>query len=675
MQTPNAPNGRGKSKLLRIFLAILLTPILVFAICEALGWPFLRVPFEHFASKQLQRTVRIAEPFQLRLIGGVSLKVGGLWISAPPGFDAPHFVSTNKADLKLRYADLYQLKHSDLLRIKSLEVDQIDARLIRHPDGQAIWNFQHDPNRPPRPFPTIEKLIATKGHAEVVDAINEADLKVDFNTNEGSANTKSASSIRAVGTYRQKPLKAELATDGFLPVATRDKTAPPIQSKGWADYASLHLDFDGAVSDLLGRRNIDGKFSAHGPSLSIVGNFTGTVLPVTDKFALSGTVKKTDEVWNVNVAAAHVGQSDLAGKFRYDPSPPKPSLKGELRGKRLYLADVFPAFGTRREDGTVVKPPKGKIIADRPLDLPSLNKMDAQVIVRLDYVDLGTLFARPISPFNADLSMDKGKLALAKIDAHVAEGSLAGLISIDAYQAAETSPAAPPKWQIDLQWKNIDLEKWLKVSEDRKRQAKKKGEKDIPPAYVTGSLNGRTKLSGHGKSTRELLASLDGDVSLFIRKGTISHLLIELMGIDLAQSLGIILTRDEPLRMQCAVIDLDTRNGTARPQVALIDTNITLVLIDGNIVLPEEELNLRLTAKPRNVSPFTLRSPIRVRGTFLNPDVAPEKGPIAARVAGGAVLAFINPLAAIIPFVDLGSTNNEPSPCKQTLARFSKPSR
>jgi len=675
MQPPNAPNGRGKSNFLRIFLVLLLIPILAIAIFEALGWPFMRVPFERFASEQLQRTVRISEPFQLRLIGSVRLKVGGLWISAPPEFNVPHLVSTNKADIELRYADLYQLKHSDLLRIKSLEVDQIDARLTRHQDGQATWSFKRDPNRPPRPFPTIEKLIATKGYAEVVDAINEADLKVNFNTDEGSANTKSASSIRAVGTYGQKTLEAILATDGFLPVATKDKTAPSIQSKGWADYAGLRVDFDGTVSDLLGQRKIDGKFSARGPSLSILGNFTHSVLPVTDKFALNGTVKKTDEAWNVKVAAARIGQSDLSGEFRYDAGPPTPSLNGELRGKRLYLSDLFPAFGTRRDDGSVVKPPKGKIIADRPLDLPSLNKMDANVVVRLDYVDLGNLFARPITPFNADLSMDKGKLALAKIDAHVAEGSLAGLISIDAHHAEETPSAVPPEWRIDLQWKNIDLEKWLKVSADRKRQAKNKGDKETPPAYITGSLNGRTKLSGHGNSTRELLSTLDGDVSMFIRKGTISHLLIELLGIDLAQSLGIMLTRDEPLVMQCAVMDFDTRNGTVKPQVALIDTNVTLLLIDGKINLPEEELDLRLTAKPRNVSPFTLRSPIRVKGTFLNPDVSPVKGPIAARVAGGVALAFLNPLAAILPFVDLGSTSEEPSPCKQTLARFSKPSR
>ncbi|HSI96137.1 MAG TPA: AsmA family protein [Methylophilaceae bacterium] len=673
MSSPNESGKRGKSIFLRATLAAVLLLIAAIAVGELLGWPFLRQPFERFASAQLHRTVRISEPFQLRLIGSsLRLKLGGFWISAPPGFDAPHLVSTNNAALELRYTDLYRLKRQDLLRVKSLEVTGIDARLVRHADGDATWHFQRDPNQPRKPFPEIEHLIATRGYAEVVDAIREVDLKLDFGTNESSASANNASYIRATGNYRHKPLKAVLATNGFLPVATRDDRAPPIRSKGSADYAGMHLDFDGTVSDLLGRQNIDGKFVVEGPSLSVLGNFTYSVLPVTDKFSVRGRVKKTGEIWNIDAHAAHIGKSDLSGRFRYDPRPETPSLSGELNGERLYIVDLFPAFGTRRDDGTVVKPRRGKLFADRPLDLPSLNKMDADIVVRLDHVDLGPAFAEPIRPFNADLTMDKGKLALAKIAASTAKGSLSGVISIDAHQDPQNPTRKPPIWRIDLQWKDINLEKWLKVSQERKREAKREGASKVPPAYMTGMLNGRTALQGTGNSTRELLSSLDGDILMYVRKGTISHLLIELLGLDVAQSLGIKLTQDEPLKMQCAVMDFDTKNGIVRPQAALIDTNVTLILIDGSADLGREELNLRLVAKPRNVSPFTLRSPLHIRGTFVDPSIRPESGPIAARVAGGIVLAFVNPLAALLPFVDPGSTDDAPSSCRQILAEFRK---
>lgn len=665
--------SRPRFRLRWIFLSLILLLVAVIAACEMAGWPFLRKPFERLASDQLKREVQLDEPFQLRLIGGVRLHTGGLRISAPPDFGLPHFLKTGPGYVRLRYADLIRFKRDGQLRFQTLEVDRIDARLVRLKDGRASWHFKDDPESPRKPLPAVERLIATKGKAEVRDEVLGADLKLDFSTDEGRSAAHPKSRVQASGTYNARELHATLLTDGFLPFAASDQEDTPIRSRGTAEYAGLRLDFDGSVSDLLGRQNIDGNVTVRGPSLSVLGLFTHSVLPVTDKFMLRGKVKKTDDVWNVDVAKARIGQSDLAGSFRYDPRPERPLLEGTLRGTRLYLADLFPAFGTRTGEGSIVKPPRGRILADRPLDLPSLNKMDADVAVHLDYVDLGRLFAQPVAPFKATLSMDKGKLALARIDARVSEGSLAGLISIDAHQEGSAPAKTPPKWGIDLTWTDINLEKWLKFSQDRKREARKQGE-EIPPAYITGTFLGRTKLTGHGNSTGELLKTLDGDVAMAVRNGTISHLLIELMGIDLAQSLGMLIKGDESLRMQCAVMDFDAKNGLLTPQVALVDTHVTLVLIDGTVSLPEEALNLRLTAKPKNVSPFTLRSPIRVGGTFLSPKVRPEGGPIAARVAGSVALAFVNPLAALLPFVDLGGTSDQPSPCRQTLSSVtSKP--
>ena len=222
-----------------------------------------------------------------------------------------------------------------------------------------------------------------------------------------------------------------------------------------------------------------------------------------------------------------------------------------------------------------------------------------------------------------------------------------------------------PTWRIDLNWKDINLEKWLQVSEDRKQQARKEGEA-VPDAYVTGTLNGKTKLSGKGQSTAELLASLDGNISTHIRKGSISHLIVEALGLDVAQGLGLLIKGDNSLPMQCAVVDLKSSQGLITPNVALIDTPVTVILADGKISLARETLDLRLVAKPKNVSPFTVRSPINITGTFTNPKIRPEATPIAARVLGGIALAFVNPLAAILPFIDPGSGSDEAS-CSDAL--------
>ena len=94
--------------------------------------------------------------------------------------------------------------------------------------------------------------------------------------------------------------------------------------------------------------------------------------------------------------------------------------------------------------------------------------------------------------------------------------------------------------------------------------------------------------------------------------------------------------------------------------------------LDGNVNMGNETLNLLLTAKPKNFSPLTVRSPVKVSGTFLNPIVSVAKTPIAARVIG-SVLAFINPLAAVIPFLDPGAkTEANDAACLETLNNLKK---
>ena len=67
-----------------------------------------------------------------------------------------------------------------------------------------------------------------------------------------------------------------------------------------------------------------------------------------------------------------------------------------------------------------------------------------------------------------------------------------------------------------------------------------------------------------------------------------------------------------------------------------------------------------------------MRSPILVTGPFVNPQVSLSPGPIAARVAGGLLLALINPFAAIVPFLDPGSQADAAADdgCQQTLQQL-----
>ncbi|MCB5187770.1 AsmA family protein [Methylobacillus caricis] len=660
---------------IKVLLWLLLTMVIVAIVCEILGWPFLRAPAERLLNEKLERTVKLEQPFQLHLWAGVQLDLGHLFISAPASFTAPHLVDAHNISLKLRYRDLWQYTKNNQLRIREIKVDQIDAQLLRQADGTSTWQFPKDESQPDSPFPIIETLVVKNGSSKIDDAISQAAVDAKFRTEEGSNSQETMHSELSInGKFQNKPVKAFLETAGFLPIATQDQNSPPIKSKGWMEYAKLRIDFDGQISDLFGKKNIQGKAVATGSSLGILGDLVGTPLPTTDPFRLSATLDKTSDIWNIDIDSAKVGKSSLSAQLKYDPRTDDtvPLLQGHIDGSRFYLADLAPAFGTSKPDGTKAAPAGNRAIPDRPLDLPSLNQVDMDISLKLDYVELGNAFALPISPLKGHLKIYKGRFTVEDILARTADGTLSGTLSVDAGEppVKANSRQYAPQWQIKLAWKDIVLEKWLQVSKTRQEEARKQG-KTVPPPYVTGTLNGKTDLTGKGSSTAALLGSLNGKTTLFIEQGQISRLIVELMGLDVAQSVSAWLGGDQSLNMQCALMDLKATNGIIKPEVALIDTPVTLLLINGNVDMGEEKLDLLLAAKPKNFSPLTVRSPIKVQGTFVQPKVSPEAVPIAARLLGSVALAFINPLAAILPYLDTGSKSNSYS-CSQALAHFNQ---
>lgn len=650
-----------------MFLVLLAVLAAIIIVCEIMGWPFLRGPVQSLASKQLQREVRIEAPFKLRLLGGIRLDVGGLWIASPPQFEAPYLLDAENIALGLRYSDLIGWDSStEPLNIKRLEVDRMDAYMLRNAQG-ATWQFkQEQPDDQPAPFPNFETLAVRDGTAVVKDTVTDADLEMRFQTKEGSGEQQAVSVVQAEGAFRGHPIQAHLETPGFLPAA-EDNDSRPIPLEAWAEYGGVRGDFRGSLADVGDDNNIKGNFTIKGPSLGILGDLFGITLPTTTQFTIKGDVAREKDLLVVGIDPARVGSSDLSGKFSFDSSGDKLVMKGDLNSSNFVLADLGPTFGTRDESGAEVARREGRIFPDRPLNLPSLNRFNADLSLDFRRVDLGKYFALPIAPFKADLDLNSGKLSLAKIDARTAEGSLAGTIAVDAHALGESGRENPddksrpkPEWAMDLDWKNINLAKWVKGREQ--------AEPDEPNAYITGILNGNIDLKGRGNSTSELLGSLEGDISAYINQGKISHLIIEALGIDVAQALGLVIEGDQLLTMECAVVDLQSQQGIVKPEVALIDTPVTLVLMDGKVDLQQEQLDLRFVAKPENASPFTARSPILITGTFADPNIKPKAAPIAARVLGGIALAFINPLAAIIPFLDPGS--GDQSPCGEALREF-----
>ena len=566
----------------------------------------------------------------------------------------------------------------------------MDAALERTADGRASWQFgekkEADAVEKPSPLPTFGELRVGDGHVAYSDAILPAQIDARFALSDGSgrattfdpaasaagdrasdagivvraggaargassaagrvalADGESGLRLKATGQYRKLPVLIDLRTAGVLGFMAEGNDAQAQPLALFATIGRADLSFKGSTTDPLHLAALKGRFELAGPSLAAVGDPLGVTLPTTPAFKTRGTLAKDGKVWKAVFEEGRIGSSQLNGAFTYDTGPKVPLLSGKLGGSRLLLADLGPAVGTAGPDkgsaqSTAVAAP-GRVIPDKKFDLPSLRAMDANVVFDIAMFDPGTDVIEPLRPARAHLLLADGVLTISDIEGATAQGKLLGYLQLD-------GRGKEALWTADMRFVGVNLARWLNL--------KRSG--DAPP-YLSGKLDALVKVKGSGRSTAEILASLNGDIRMHMREAAISHLAVEAAGIDLAQALGMIVKGDDALPILCNVADLDVVKGVARPKIFVINTRDSTIWIDGTVSLRDESLDLRAVVSPKDFSPLALRTPIRVRGTLGKPAVSLELGKLAGKLGAAGLLALLNPLAAIIPFIDTGSKDD-----------------
>lgn len=668
-------------------LGLLLAALLL---CEIVGWPFLRAPLAERLSQQLQREVRLEGDFRLHLLGSIRLRVEKLGI-ASADWDAarsgqPFFITAEHSRLVLPYRSLLSSLGGPGDRtflIKLLEVGRIDARLLRQADGRANWRFEKSETKKDREgalTPEIIHLVVHSGYLRLLDEPTQLELTAIVNTSEGSAGNTAGLSIKAEGKYREQTFTASARSPGILPLVAPQGEAPPVRLSFDIHLtdprrSDSKLHFDGSARDLLGFDGLQGRFRVSGPSLAAVGNPLGVTLPTTAAFDMQGEAGKEGQVWDVRVDRFEVARTQLSGRFRFDRRAARPRLSGELRGRQLVLEDLAPALGVPPEKASSARdapdtPATAHVLPRREFDIPSLHRMDADVDIRIQRLDLGSEAIKPLQPLEGRLTLQNAVLRLDDLLARTADGELRGMIQIDARKKE-------PLWTANLRWSDVRLEKWVTPRNRFARESERidpgaAGGQTSPPPFVTGRLAGQARLEGSGRSTARMLATLGGSLQMWIREGSVSQLLVEAMGLDIAQGLGLVVRGDKDIPLHCAAVSLKADQGLFKTEAGIVDTPDSLILLGGSISFAEEELNLRLEAKPYDRSPLSVRAPIYVRGRFAAPRVRPDLEKVGGKAAVATVLGvLLAPFAALIPLVDPGGST-EGKGCRQTLARLEK---
>jgi uncharacterized protein involved in outer membrane biogenesis len=379
-----------------------------------------------------------------------------------------------------------------------------------------------------------------------------------------------------------------------------------------------------AAADAL--ESIQGRVEASGPSVAALDRVAGTDLPKSAPYRVALEVRHEGSRWIVENLRVALGGSDLQGSASLEVGRERPLLRASLTSSRFDMQE------------TGIKPKVKKELEERkylfsrePWPSVKFDALDADV--ELSMKELHNTHPVPLDALELRVVLDNATLRVDPLKVSLGGGTVSGRVALEAGES-------PERASVNLDIRALRLSRLVPKLEKQKETA-------------LGRLNGRVELAGSGESPAKLVGSADGRIVFAAERGQASALLVEVLGLDAAEAITLIgKKREQPLA--CAVMDLAVKQGKATTSAFVIDTTDTVLSVEGSANLGEETLDLTARAEPRDASIFSLRTPANITGTFLDPKVRPRAGPLAGRAAALTALAALNPILALIPFVDPG---------------------
>jgi len=495
-------------------------------------------------------------------------------------------------------------------------ISEANVVLEKKADGSANWEFRTAPavTEPVVPdkrgnVPVIQKLIIKDSVLLFDNQENKSQIKLKLTDAEGAGFLETPVKLKAEGTYQALPFS--LSLDGGSYQNLRNSTEPyPLKIALSAGKFKARID--GNLAEPLAMKGEDVILDVQGDDLANLYPLIRLVFPSTPPYRLKGHLKHEGSVWSFANFSGRVGGSDLSGNLRVDTAPKRPFMKADLVSNLLDLNDLAGFIGGKpgtapgetasaeQKKQAAAEKDSDRIFPDQRYDLERLRAMDADVRLRAKKILAPKL---PIDDLNATLNLNDGVLRFTPAAFGVANGRM------EIYSTFDGSKR-PSKVNIDARLRHLDLKRFLADTSF--------AQKTLSP------VGGRVVLTGTGESFSELMATASGSTFLAMSGGEISELLVRLAGLDVAHSLGVLVRGDKPIPVRCALLNVQGENGQMGVQTLVFDTANSTVSGEGNIDLRDEKVNIVVLPVPKNFSPLSLRSYIRVNGGFKNISVFPD---------------------------------------------------
>lgn len=599
-------------------------------------WNWFKPLIEQRVSAATGRTLEIGGDFSVALRWHPRLRMDTLRFANPEWATHPQMIEAERVEFTLRLLPLWQGR----LEFPEVVLTRASVALERNAKGQNNWSFSNPEDNGGEP-PKIGLLTVDRGLLHFNDAMSNSYVRLEVNTRS----TEKQERVHVTGSGKLKGMAFTTRAIGGPILAIEDTHHPyPLDLELQTGQTSGRLR--GTVTGLAAQKAIDAQLDLQGDSLSKLYPILGLAAPPTPPYRIQGRLLHDGNDWKLHGFKGRLGDSDLSGDVDITDRVGRLFLQARLVSAVLDVDDLMPMIGAppqvgagetasreqRQQAAQVAASPR--LLPDMPLELERLRAMDMDV--RFDGKSIRSP-RTPIENLKSHIKIDNGVLRAYPLDLGVAGGHITSAITLDGTRDM-------PQVDADIQFKALHLRRLVP-------------DKGIL-ASGEGLIGGRAQLRGRGKSMAQVLGTADGQFGLAMRGGRVSNLVLELVGLDAAETVKYLFAGDREVGLRCAVADFDLQQGQLQTRAFVVDTTDTNINIVGGINLRDETLDLQLRPLPKDFSPLTLRSPLHATGPIKSPKIRPGKNMLLRGGIAALLGALASPLAALLPLIETGPGKN-----------------
>ncbi|AVS85179.1 AsmA family protein [Paracidovorax avenae] len=516
--------------------------------------------------------------------------------------------------------------------IGTLSIQTPDVALARRADGSNNWTFDRPaPDGSASPWTVnVARLVVNDGRL----ALSDAQKDLAFVAHLATQNQPGPYGVRfdVRGRYAEARIEGSGQAGNVLSLRQQD-VQYPLQFKARA--GTVRAEVEGTLANPLALAGMDLQVLLQAESMADLYPLTGIVLPNTPPFRtkghLVGSLEPGRAVWDYRDFTGTVGQSDLRGQLTYTSGQPRPRLKGEMASRQLRLADLGPVVGAPsgerpQEKGTSKR--AGKVLPDAAFATDRWNAMD------LDLTFKGERIVRdaslPIENLDVHARMDNAQLTLSPLRFGVAQGKIDSSVVLDGRDG-------PLKAQLRGSVDGLRLSALFPKVELMEKSF--------------GRLDGAMAVNGTGNSIAKMLGTSNGEARVYIRDGRFSKQMLDLAALNVGSVVvAKLFGENKEVQLRCAVADFGIKDGIAQTRSVKLNTEEAVVEAMGTLDLGREYMDIYIKPESLKWKFFSLRTPLYVRGTFADPKVGVEAGPLLLRAGAAIAAAAVAPVAlALVP--------------------------